>query len=130
LGGHGALLYLSRHPEDIDYVVVMAPFMADPITINAIEDEGGLAQMAECPGIVWDYACNMLALIKNYIASLGNERRLALGYGMDDDFAEQNQPLADILPQDLVFTIPVVSITRIPGNSFWLKSWIYCGKEE
>jgi len=106
LGGHGALLYLSRHPEDVDYVAVLAPFIADPITLDAIQDEGGLDQMAECPGIAWDYACNMLTLIESYLETPGNERRLAIGYGLDDGFAEQNKLLADILPPDLVFTVP------------------------
>jgi pimeloyl-ACP methyl ester carboxylesterase len=106
LGGHGALLYLSRYPEDVDYVVVLAPFMTDPVTLDAIQDEGGLAKMGECPGIAWDYACNMLVLIKNYLAIPGNERRLAIGFGLDDGFAEQNQLLADILPPDHVFTVP------------------------
>ena len=105
LGGHGALLYLSAYPQDIYVTVVLAPFLTDPITAGLIENEGGLVQMDECPALAWDYSCNMLVLLKKYIATPGNERRVALGYGTEDGFAEQNQLLAELLPPDLVFTV-------------------------
>lgn len=106
LGGHGALLYLSEYPEDIYATVVLAPFLADPITTGSIEDAGGLAKMEECPGLAWDYACNILVLIKKYLATPGNERRLALGYGTDDGFADQNRLLAELVAPGQVFTVP------------------------
>jgi pimeloyl-ACP methyl ester carboxylesterase len=120
LGGHGALLYLSKYPEDIYATVVLAPFLADPMTTSSIEDEGGLEKMDDCPGIAWDYACNMLVLIKDYLSIPGNERRLALGYGTEDGFARQNRLLADLMPPDLVFTVPG------GGHDWetWKKLWI------
>jgi pimeloyl-ACP methyl ester carboxylesterase len=105
LGGHGALLYLSEYPEDIYATVVLAPFVADPLTTRLIQKEGGLKEMKKCPDLAWGYACNMLTLIKKYLGTPGNERRLALGFGTDDAFARQNRMLAELIAPDQIFIV-------------------------
>ncbi len=41
LGGHGALQYATKHPEDVDGVFVLAPFLAGPVVSDALEKAGG-----------------------------------------------------------------------------------------
>ncbi|MEE8430219.1 MAG: alpha/beta hydrolase [Candidatus Desulfatibia sp.] len=119
LGGHGALLYATKYPEDVYFVFVMAPFLAGPVVADAIEKAGGLDKFEDCPSIAWDYACNMWYLLKKYVSQPDNRRRIALGYGTEDRFARQNRLLADTLPSDLVFTVS-------GGHDWgtWKKLWI------
>lgn len=42
LGGHGALLYATKYPEDVYFVFVIAPFLAGPVVADAIEKAGAL----------------------------------------------------------------------------------------
>jgi esterase/lipase superfamily enzyme len=119
LGGYGALQYVTKYPEDVDGVFVLAPFLGGPLIANAIEKAGGLSNLEECPFIAWQYACDMFLLIKNYTSHPGNRRRIILGYGTEDRFARQNHLLADVLEPDLVFTVQ-------GGHDWetWKKLWI------
>lgn len=42
LGGFGALLYVDRFPDDIDGIVLLAPYLGEPGLADTIEDAGGL----------------------------------------------------------------------------------------
>lgn len=42
LGGMGALMYESRHPNEIDGLILMAPFMGNAALLNEINAAGGL----------------------------------------------------------------------------------------
>jgi len=64
LGGHGALLYIMQHPEDVDGVVVLAPFLGGGRVAEAIENAGGLEKWEDCPALEWDYPCHMWKLLK------------------------------------------------------------------
>ncbi|UCD33329.1 MAG: alpha/beta hydrolase [Desulfobacterales bacterium] len=119
LGGHGALQYATKHPEDVDGLFVLAPFLAGPVPADAIEKAGGLDKFVDCPSIAWDYACNMWYLLKSYTSQPDYRRRIALGYGTEDKFARQNRLLAEMLEPDLVFTVS-------GGHDWatWKKLWI------
>lgn len=118
LGGHGALQYATKYPQDIYCVFVIAPFLGGTTAANAIEKAGGLEKFEDCPAIAWNYVCNMWHLLKKYTSNPDNRRRVALGYGTEDRFARQNRLLADTLPPDLVFTVP-------GGHDWetWTKLW-------
>ena len=97
LGGHGALQYVTKYPEDVDGVFILAPFFGGPLIANAIEKAGGLGKFEDCPSIAWKYACKMFLLIKNYTSQSDNRRHIVLGYGTEDKFTRQNHLLADML---------------------------------
>jgi len=105
LGGHGALLYLTRHPEDVDGIVVFAPFLAGPMVVREIEKAGGLDTWKDCPFFSWDYACSLWLLLKDFTSDPEKRKRIILGYGTEDSFSSRNQLLAQTLPTENVFTI-------------------------
>ena len=104
LGGHGALLYMMQHPEDVDGVVVLAPFLGWGLVADEIEEAGGLKRWEDCPALEWDYPCNMWKLLKEYVSDPLKRGTIILGYGTEDGFAKQNSLLARELPPKNVFT--------------------------
>lgn len=119
LGGHGALLYITKCPEDVDGVVVLAPFLGGAHVAKAIEEAGGLNQWEDCPMFGWRYACEMWRLLKDYVSHFERRTKIILGYGIDDRFAERNRVLAQALPAENVFTVS-------GGHDWetWKKLWI------
>lgn len=105
LGGHGALLYIMQHPEDVDGVVVLAPFLGGGRVAEAIEKAGGLEKWEDCPALEWDYPCHMWKLLKTCVSDPQNHTTIILGYGTEDGFAKQNSLLAKELPPENVFTV-------------------------
>lgn len=119
MGGHGALLYVTEYPEDVDGVLLLSPFISGPLVTKAIEDAGGLDKWEDCPFIAWDYACNLWKSLKDYVSNPENRANIYLGYGTDDIFVDECRVLADILPPEHVFTVP--------GRhdwATWKKLWI------
>ena len=105
LGGHGALLYIMQYPEDVDGVVLLAPFLGWGLVADAIKEAGGLKRWEDCPVLEWDYPCNMWKLLKEYVSDPHKQTTIVLGYGKEDGFAEQNSLLAKELPPKNVFTV-------------------------
>ena len=105
LGGHGALLYVTQHPQDVDGVVVLAPFLGGGRVAEAIEKAGGLKRWEDCPDLTWEYPCNMWKLLKTCVSDPHNPSTIILGYGTEDGFAKQNSLLAKELPPKNVFTV-------------------------
>ena len=105
LGGHGALLYIMQHPEDVDGVVVLAPFLGGGRVADAIEKAGGLRKWEDCPALEWDYPCHMWKLLKACVSDPHNRSSIILGYGTEDGFAKQNSLLANELPPKNVFKV-------------------------
>jgi hypothetical protein len=119
LGGHGALLYISRYPEDVDGVVVLAPFLGWGLVADAINEAGGLKRWEDCPAFEWDYACEMWKLLKDCVSDPKNRSTIILGYGTDDGFAPHNSLLAKELPPRNVF--------KVTGGHDWVtwkRLWI------
>jgi hypothetical protein len=112
LGGHGVLLYVTKESQDIDGVVVIAPFIGGFFINDVIKSAGGLSRWEECPPIEWDYACDMWKLLKDYLSVSENQDKIILGFGLEDGFAKSNQLLANELPARNVF--------RVSGGHDWV----------
>lgn len=104
LGGLGTLLHLRDHPEDLDGVVALAPFLGKEEVIREIKAAGGPARWKPpatvAPGDVGRELWSWL---------VGGERTddipLYLGWGSKDDLGPANRLLAELLPTDRVLTI-------------------------
>ena len=105
LGGHGALLYFAEHQEDVDGVVVFAPFLGGPLAARAIEEAGGLHSWESCPAFAWNYGCNIWKLMKDLSSASETRERIFLGYGKEDPFSRQNRLLGQALPPKHVFVV-------------------------
>jgi enterochelin esterase-like enzyme len=68
---------------------------------------------------IWDYACNLWKSLKVYVSDSRNQRKVVLGFGREDKFADQCRVLADALLAEQVFTVP-------GGHDWatWKKLWI------
>lgn len=62
LGGHGALLYATKYPEDVAGIVILAPFIGGDRASRAIEKAGALDIWEDCPFLAWtlDVTCGSL----------------------------------------------------------------------
>ena len=119
LGGHGALLYATEYPHDVEVVIVIAPFLGGSVVRGAINDAGGLEYWEDCPFMSWNYACRFWRSVKDYMSHPRKRTNLYLGYGTNDMFAAECRILAGMLPPENVFTVS-------GGHewSTWKKLWL------
>ena len=106
LGGHGALLYATKYPEDVDGIVLLAPFIGGDTASEAIDEAGGLDTWEDCPFLAWKYGCNLWKSLQVYVSDPKNQRKVVLGFGREDRFVDQCRVLADALLPEQVFTVP------------------------
>jgi pimeloyl-ACP methyl ester carboxylesterase len=105
MGGLGSLLYLKAHPEDIQGVYLISPFLSYRFIQDEITEAGGLRRWN--PGkydpnddwqrMLWDW-------LKNHVAD-HPEMNIYLSYGTHDPYVEGQRLLAQILPPGHVRTI-------------------------
>jgi len=106
MGGLGALLYTLEHPEDVQGICLIAPFLGYRPLLKEISAAGGVRQWE--PG-TYDPDKNWQRMLwcwlKENVAE-NPSRPIYLGYGRKDPYAAGQQLLARILPADHVFTVP------------------------
>jgi pimeloyl-ACP methyl ester carboxylesterase len=119
-GGHGALLYATEYPKDVDAVVLFAPFVSGYPPTDLVEEPGGLKKWdEECFFTEWSYACNMWKAIKKYGSDPDHGQNIYLAYGTEDPFAKECGILGKFIPPENVYTTA--------GGHDWLtweKLWI------
>ncbi len=106
MGGMGALWYTRLHPEDIDGVYVIAPFLGDAEIIGEIAEAGGVRNWSPGPydpsedweRLLWDW-------LKTDAGNPDASVPLYLGYGKEDRFVEAHRLLAAILPPERVYAV-------------------------
>jgi len=105
LGGHAVLLYATEYPEDVDGVIVLAPFISGDTASEAIDEAGGLETWEDCPFLALTHACNLWKSLRVYVSDPKNQRKVVLGFGTEDKFVDQCRILADELLPEQVFTV-------------------------
>ena len=105
LGGHGVLLYATTYPEDVDGIIILAPFISGDIASEAIDEAGGLETWEDCPFLGWSHSCNLWKSLRDYVSDPRNQRKVVLGFGTEDIFVDQCRILADVLLPEQVFTV-------------------------
>ncbi len=116
MGGLGAASYAMEHPDVVERVFLLAPYMGDEDLISEVENAGGLARW-EPPNLssiedeeqrrfyrLWDW-------YKSYARPNPAGPDLMLGFGSDDKLRDGNQLLADVLPNE--------KVVRTPGGHKW-----------
>ena len=103
MGGLGALLYASEYPDEVDGVVLLAPFLGDRKAIKEIVSHGPLETWnGEGTGLE-DYEVAIWSWIRD--ASLRPEPTpIFLGYGQSDRMAEGYSKLIDFMKPSGVYT--------------------------
>jgi pimeloyl-ACP methyl ester carboxylesterase len=103
MGGLGALLMAQEHPELIDGIVLLAPYLGRKDVLTSIEKAGGLAAW-EPPEDQSEWDVSLWAWLKGYTTG-ARRPPIYLGYGTEDRGAKAHQLLANVLPKEHVFTI-------------------------
>lgn len=93
LGGLGSLLYLQNHPDDVDTVLVLAPYLGEKEDYQYLQSAniGGNGQTPPESEIdIWPW-----------ISTLSSEDRskLYMGYGKDDKFSDAHDLFSKYIPK-------------------------------
>jgi pimeloyl-ACP methyl ester carboxylesterase len=115
IGGTGALLYVAQHPEDVDGLILLAPYLGEERVLAEVRTAGGPRSWKPPePLAADDFQRQMWAWIARYAAGSPDHPPLYLGYGQSDSFAGPNGMMGEALPTGRVFTTP--------GGHKW-KTW-------
>jgi len=107
LGGTGSLLYSSQHPEDVDGIVILAPYLGEDNVVAEVRTAGGLRGWKAPERLAPDdYQRRLWSWLGRYANGSRGQIPLYLGYGRSDSFAPANAMLGEVLPSERVFTAP------------------------
>lgn len=106
LGGLGALLYADEHPEEVDGLLLIAPYLGEPQTAAAVAAQGGPGRWR--PPAETDDAIGVRAwtCLQRYVGPGAVRTPLFLAFGVDDRLAPTHRVLAPALPPQRVLTAP------------------------
>ena len=98
MGGFGTLLYASKYPDQVDGIVLLAPYVGDRDSLEEIRASGGLDS--------WDGDASEL---EEYEIRIWNWLRdtdtpIVLGYGESDRMAEGYSQFAELLEPGNIYT--------------------------
>lgn len=95
LGGLFAMGLAARHPQAVDGLLVLAPYLGRRTLLAQIDAAGGLPAWAQQPPQADDLIEHE---VWRWLARGGAAQGLHLGYGLDDRFADAHRRLAALLP--------------------------------
>lgn len=104
MGGFGSLLYAAEYSDEIDGVILLAPYLGDQKLAEEIGASGGLAAWPGDGTGFKDYEIGVWA----WLQSAANGRSgtsVILGYGESDTNAETHAVLAEALDPTSVYTL-------------------------
>lgn len=112
MGGLGTLLTASQYQEHIDGIVLIAPFVGEEHVLREIEAAGGARtwqpaeSLAREPWTADNYTQKIWSWLRGYHTDADARPPLYIGWGDDDRLGAADRLLADLMPQDRVFTRP------------------------
>jgi len=102
-GGFGSILYASQHPDQIDGVILLAPFLGEREALDELSGSGGLTSWSADESKLKDYEIGVWSWLKK-VTSEPNNKPLILGYGKADSMAGAYGVLTDVLNPANVYT--------------------------
>jgi pimeloyl-ACP methyl ester carboxylesterase len=104
MGGFGSLLYASEHPDQVDGVILLAPFLGDQEAIEQIAAQGGLENLGAAQTQMKDYEFAVWSWLRD-ATSGAQPTPIVLGYGLSDDMAQGYRALVDVIDPSSVYTL-------------------------
>ena len=103
MGGLGSLLYASEHPDQVDGVILLAPFLGARKAIREVAESGPLESWDGQSSRMEEHEIAIWSWIRD--ATRGPEPTpLVLGYGEDDRMAKGYERLLDVIQPAGVYT--------------------------
>lgn len=111
MGGMGCVAYASEHPENVDGVILLAPYMGSTEVIEEVRAAGGPRSWTKPPTTAETTDSRrryneMWGWYHDVITQPGLTPKLFLGYGEQDRFRECNAMVATALPDEQTKTMP------------------------
>ncbi len=106
LGGLGSVLQARNYPENVDGMVILAPYLGDKTVIEEVAGAGGLRSWTRPPGLPEGDLRHAWAWLQGYAEPGSGRPDLYLAFGASDRFARANGLLGEVLPPERVFTLP------------------------
>ncbi|HUO86735.1 MAG TPA: alpha/beta fold hydrolase [Thermoanaerobaculia bacterium] len=109
LGGLASLLVLDEHPEAVDGVVLLAPFLGEGPTVESVVAAGELAAwvpdttLEAGPDGLWR---RLWTVLQRETAEAVDGPPLYLGFGDRDRYGDAHRTLAAALPEERVLVLP------------------------
>jgi pimeloyl-ACP methyl ester carboxylesterase len=104
LGGFGSLLYAAEHSDQIDGVILLAPYLGDEKLAGEIDARGGLAAWSGEAAGFKDYEIGVWTWLRSAVNSRSGTP-IILGYGESDESAKAHAVLAGALEPSSVYTL-------------------------
>ena len=117
LGGWGSLQYVRQHANEVDGMLLLAPFLGEKKIFAEVEAAGGLDAWRPNLSDPWDDQRLVIAWLRDFKQS-ETPLRFHLSYGASDHFAQPLGRYAARLPPQRVDVIPGDHDWRT-----WLKLW-------
>jgi pimeloyl-ACP methyl ester carboxylesterase len=100
MGGFGSLLYASEYPDQVDGVILIAPFLGDEKGIDEIAASGGLDKWDPETSRMKDYEVGVWKWLRD------SDTPVVLGFGESDGMADgYRRVLTDVLAPSSVYTL-------------------------
>nr|MDQ3040066.1 alpha/beta hydrolase-fold protein [Pseudomonadota bacterium] len=109
LGGMGALLYDSEHPDQIDGLLLLSPYLGEDAIHQQIRQAGGLAAWQAGPPQATGPDTFQHELWRSLQAVSQRPQRSAsiwIAYGADEPFRQPIELMTPLLPADHVIMLP------------------------
>lgn len=104
MGGFGSLLYAAEHPDEVDGVILLAPYLGDRKLAEEVDAAGGLASWSGEGSRFKDYEIGVWTWLQG--ATNGQQQTpVILGYGESDGSAKTHAVLGDALAPSRVYTL-------------------------
>jgi len=103
MGGLGALLYVAEYPNEIDGVILIAPFLGSSKLVEEIENAGGLGAWSGASQGFKPYEIDVWAWLKKEIVG-GSRKPVYIGFGQSDSMAPAYDVLVQALDPSHVYT--------------------------
>lgn len=105
MGAMGALWYDTDLPDQVDGMILLAPYLGDRGVVTEVDRAGGIRHWERRPEDAGDFQHDLWQRLKGYEEEPARVTgRLFLGYGEADGFARADRLLAGLLPPNQVLT--------------------------
>lgn len=112
MGGLGALLTAERYTDQIDGIILLAPFVGEENVLREIQTAGGAAawrppsDLETTPWTQANYTTHLWAWLRSYHTDPDAMPPLYIGWGDADRLGTGDALLGDLVGEGHVFTIP------------------------